>query len=296
MGEIKISCLRRGCKIIALLFASFLFVGVNLRADDPVIQSPDDLSPADQVAAEHLQKQLDADAKAAHDKADKEWYQQHYPGGDSSSLILPFVVVLLIVGAVVYSKNKTAGKIYAGCCVAMVVFIAILALTEQSPPPVQPTAVSADPPKPSPQEISKARAAEQDNLQKELADSENSVAKKIQRLNWVKQQVAHYWQQYQADSTILNPATGLYDKRPEYQTAIDGTGLDGTSQYYYEKWLADYQKESDELSELKKNIIATLQKMGLSTADGLDPSTGLPLPIDSSTGIPIYAASTSSKP
>jgi hypothetical protein len=113
---------------------------VNLRADS-------DLSPADQVQAERLQRIKDAENKAAHDKAELELYRQEHPGGGSNGIIIFFGVVFLIIGIVVHSRNKTIGKIYAGCCAAMIVFVAILALTEESPPPVQ----QLEPPKPSPE-------------------------------------------------------------------------------------------------------------------------------------------------
>ena len=176
---------------------------------------------------------------------------------------------------------------FAGCCAAIIVFVAVLALTEKSPLPVQP-AIQPEATTPSPQDTANAAKAVKaelaESLQKELATSKEAVAKKIQRLNWVKQQVTHFWQQYQADSTTFNPATGAYDKRADYKTDFDGKGIDGSSQYYYEKWLADYQAESDELAQQKKHVVelqtSLFQKTGLTDADGIDgidPNTGLPM-------------------
>lgn len=284
---VSLATFNRSKKIIALLFACLSFLAVSLRADDSVIQSSDDLSAADKVAAEHLQKQMDAENKAAHDKAERDDYKEHHPGDDSSGLIVPAIVVLIVVGAIIYWRNKTAGNVFAGCCATIIVFVAILVLTEKPPLPVQP-AIQPEATTPSPQDTANAAKAVKaelaESLQKELAASKEAVAKKIQRLNWVKQQVTHFWQQYQADSTIFNPATGAYDKRPDYKTDFDGKGIDGSSQYYYEKWLAAYQTESNELTQQKQHVTelqtSLFHKTGLIDSDGIggiDPSTGLPM-------------------
>jgi hypothetical protein len=277
-------------KILLILAIGLSFLACNLRADDSsqnsdpdgVLQkTPDDLSPADKEAARQLQNQIDEDKRVASQHA----RDQQSNGGDPTGLILIAVIVFGGIGVFFYSTSKVAGHIYVGCVASFIVLIAILAMTEKPPPPIQPV-IQVEVAKPSPQDAVDAKAAESESLTNELVASEEALTKKFQRLDYVKQQVTHFWQLYQADSTTFNPATGAYDKRTDYQTDFDGKGIDGSNQYYYEKWLDDYQTESDELVQLKKNVIAVLQKMGLSDEGGIDPSTGLPA-IDFSTGLPI---------
>ena len=111
-------------KFVPLLIICVWFFAGNLRAED-------DLSPADKVQAERLQKQINKENKAANDKAERDYYKEHHPGDDSALIIVPFVIGLIIVGAVIYSKNKVAGHVFVGCCAALVILIVILALTEK---------------------------------------------------------------------------------------------------------------------------------------------------------------------
>lgn len=75
-----------------------LFCGLfNVRADDYVTEK-------DRVAAEHYQKQLDAEEKVAHDKAERDWEREHSGGGDLTSLFGPFFLLVIIGGAIAYCK------------------------------------------------------------------------------------------------------------------------------------------------------------------------------------------------
>jgi|GEM_PF-6874127 len=96
-----------------LCVVCLLFFAGNVRADG-------DLSPADTVQAERLQKQIDADNKAAHDKAEKEWQQGHSSGGNVAGLIVPAILISVVVGFALYAKNKTAGKAFAGMSVIVI--------------------------------------------------------------------------------------------------------------------------------------------------------------------------------
>jgi hypothetical protein len=100
----SLATFNRSKTMFVLLVASLTFIAANLRADDSVVQSSDDLSAADKVAAEHLQKQIDDENKAAHDKAERDWQNEHSSGGDITVLIVPAFFVLVIGGAIIYCK------------------------------------------------------------------------------------------------------------------------------------------------------------------------------------------------
>lgn len=104
LNQIRFTTFNGSKKTIVLLAVFLSFIAVSLRADDSVVQSSGDLSAGDKVAAEHLQKQMDAEEKTAHDKAESDWQKEHSPGGSGMDWLGPVFLVLMVGGAFIYCK------------------------------------------------------------------------------------------------------------------------------------------------------------------------------------------------
>lgn len=63
-------------KLLLLLIVCLAFLAFNAQANQA----------DDAVALEHLQKQIDAENQAAHDKAEKKWQEEHGSSGGGGSL------------------------------------------------------------------------------------------------------------------------------------------------------------------------------------------------------------------
>lgn len=229
-------------KFVPLLVICLSVFAGNLRADDDLYQTPDDLSPADKVAAEHLQKQIDAQEKAAHDKAEKDYEKAHSSGGSATGLIFPAMLVFLMVGIAIYGKNRTAGKVYAAgsfIVIAGLIVVGVIDDHEQSHPDMTASENVSEIVSNALQveaEASEKQRAE--DLKSELASSKDELAKKTQRLKWVKLQVTYYYRQYIAYEAYAPPPT-----MPEETK---------NNKYYCDKWSEDFTNECEDYISLIK--------------------------------------------
>lgn len=200
--------------LLCVICLSF-FAG-NLRADS-------DLSPADAVQAERLQKQIDAENKAAHDKAEKEWQKAHSSGGNATGLIVPAIMVCIVVGFAIYAKNKTAGKAFAGVSVVIIGGMVVFSIVdgynwthpEKSSAETANEVVSnyfvqvAQTAKAEPSQKQTAIA----ELQDELTQQKREAQKDINLMDDLKPKVTYHWRIYQAN-------TNDFDAWNDYQTSL----------------------------------------------------------------------------
>jgi hypothetical protein len=88
-------------KFMAILFLCLSFMAVNVRADDDLYTSPDDLSSADKKAAQSLQQQMDEDARQ------KEIRERGaHVSGDDVGMIFVSLTFAGIVGLLLYNVVK----------------------------------------------------------------------------------------------------------------------------------------------------------------------------------------------
>lgn len=86
-----------------------------------------------------------------------------------------------------------------------------------------------------------------ESLYKKLAQSKTEEAEKLNRVNYVKQQVTYFWQQYQAD--VRDSAT-----KTDYVEKINPDTGNSYAKDIYSKWLDEFTKESERLAHIQKTI------------------------------------------
>ena len=230
-------------KFLLLLTVCLSVFAVNVQANEA----------DDAVAIEHLQKQIDAENRAAHDKAEKKWQEEHNPsgGGGGGGLLVAVVLIALVVSGIFGSDSAHKTRIFACICGGIIICVGLVWLMclvfsfifpsekpSSNPPPSNQTYAQPATAPPNTQPAAdaeqsaeaKAKVEEFFSLQSQLTTIKDEAAKKAQRLDWVKQQVTYFWQQHQANVQ------------------------DTTAEDNYSKWFADYQTESDELSRQQTAI------------------------------------------
>lgn len=81
-------------KFLLLLTVCLSVFAVNVQANEA----------DDAVAIEHLQKQIDAENQAAHDKAEKKWQEEHSSSGGDGGL--GWVCLLALPAMIIYGICK----------------------------------------------------------------------------------------------------------------------------------------------------------------------------------------------
>lgn len=206
--------------------AILLFCVVCLSFFAGVVRADDDLSPADKVQAERLQNQIDAESKAAHDKAEQELYRQQHPGGGNvSGLIYPAILVCAVVGLGFYAKNKKAGKAFAAVSAVVIGGMVVCSLVDD----YQWTHADTTPNNTANEVVSnyfvvaaqteKAEAIK--GLQNKLVQNRKDTMAISSDIEATKPLVTYYWKQYQAQPENSSAKFNYDEQLLRYKTQTE---------------------------------------------------------------------------
>lgn len=190
-----------------------------------VVRADDDLSPADKVQAERLQNQIDAEAKAAHAKAEQELYRQQHPGGGNvSGLIVPAIFICAVAGFIIYAKNKQAGKVFAAVSAIVIGGMVVCSLVDDyqwthADTTPDNTAVVVSNYFVVAAQTEKAEAIK--GLQNKLVQNRKDTMAISSDIEATKPLVTYYWKQYQAQPENSSAKFNYDEQLLRYKTQTE---------------------------------------------------------------------------